>query len=74
MSNKKVDYEGQFPGVHPVPESDHPEDHAATDMLDDLVQGVLENEDAEEIRSSSNEATEQPKSPNSRSSSRKNTQ
>lgn len=58
MNKKKIDYDGQFPGVHPIPEPDQP-DHAATDKLDDLVQGVLENESADDINRSSNKKTDQ---------------
>ena len=44
MSNKKPEFDGQFPGVDPIPEPDRP-DQAATDKLDDLVLGVLEDKD-----------------------------
>ena len=40
MNKKKPEYDGQFPGVDPIPEPDRP-DQAATDKLDDLVLGVL---------------------------------
>ncbi|WP_054955515.1 hypothetical protein [Paenibacillus dakarensis] len=49
MNDKKPDYDGRFPGVEPIPEPDHP-DHAATDMLDEVVTGIMENKDDEELR------------------------
>lgn len=49
MSKKKPDYDGKFPGVDPIPEPDRP-DHAATDMLDQVVTGILENKDEEELK------------------------
>lgn len=53
MSKKKPDYDGKFPGVDPIPEPDRP-DHAATDMLDEFVTGILENKDEEELKSEPN--------------------
>lgn len=44
MSNKKPILDGRFPGVDPIPEPDHP-DQAATDKLDDIVLGLLGEED-----------------------------
>lgn len=40
MSKKKPELDGRFPGVEPIPQSDHP-NQAATDKLDDLVLGIL---------------------------------
>lgn len=51
MSDKKSELNGRFPGVNPIPEPDQP-DQAATDMLDDIVTGILENKDEEEIKES----------------------
>ncbi|CAM3687647.1 MULTISPECIES: hypothetical protein [Paenibacillus] len=48
MSKEKPEYDGKFPGVDPIPEPDRP-DQAATDKLDDLVLGVLENENEEDL-------------------------
>ena len=49
MTDNKNDFEGRFPGVEPIPEPDRP-DHAATDMLDEVVTGILENKDEDEIK------------------------
>lgn len=49
MTDTKTDYEGRFPGVEPIPEPDRP-DHAATDMLDEVVTGILENKDEDEMK------------------------
>ncbi|MFC7681375.1 hypothetical protein [Paenibacillus sp. GCM10028914] len=51
MSENKPKFDGRFPGVDPIPEPDHP-DQAATDMLDDVVTGILENKDEEELKNS----------------------
>ncbi|GAB6929469.1 hypothetical protein JCM10914A_34520 [Paenibacillus sp. JCM 10914] len=48
MSKKKTDHDGQFPGVDPIPESDA-SDQAATDKLDDLVLGILEDKDVDKL-------------------------
>ncbi|RAR38410.1 hypothetical protein [Paenibacillus sp. MDMC362] len=48
MNKKKPEYDGQFPGVDPIPEPDRP-DQAATDKLDDLVLGILEDKDESKI-------------------------
>ncbi|MEX3616743.1 hypothetical protein [Paenibacillus glucanolyticus] len=44
MSKKKPEFDGQFPGVDRIPEPDRP-DQAATDNIDDLVLGILEDKD-----------------------------
>ncbi|MPZ04561.1 hypothetical protein F3W83_18000 [Micrococcus luteus] len=44
MSKKKPEFDGQFPGVDPIPEPDRP-DQAATDNIDYLVLGILEDKD-----------------------------
>ncbi|QCT02095.1 hypothetical protein E6C60_1379 [Paenibacillus algicola] len=49
MANKNPDYDGRFPGVDPIPEPDRP-DHGATDMIDDVIGGILENKDKEEMK------------------------
>lgn len=49
MSDKNPEFNGRFPGVNPIPEPDRP-DQAATDMLDDIVTGILENKNEEEIK------------------------
>jgi hypothetical protein len=48
MSKKKPEYDGQFPGVDPIPEPDRA-DQAATDKLDDLVLGILEDKDESKV-------------------------
>lgn len=49
MTDKYTDGKGRFPGVDPIPEPDRP-DHAATDMLDEVVTGILENKDEDELK------------------------
>ncbi|ANA81530.1 hypothetical protein C7121_28190 [Paenibacillus glucanolyticus] len=44
MSKKKPEFDGQFPGVDPIPEPNRT-DQAATDSIDDLVLGILEDKD-----------------------------
>ncbi|WP_422660257.1 hypothetical protein ACK8P5_07105 [Paenibacillus sp. EC2-1] len=51
MSDKNPEFNGRFPGVDPIPEPDRP-DQAATDMLDDIVTGILENKNEKEIKES----------------------
>lgn len=46
MSKQKPDFDGQFPGVDPIPEPNRP-DQAATDRIDDIVLGILEDKDEE---------------------------
>ncbi|WP_106768416.1 hypothetical protein [Paenibacillus faecalis] len=48
MSEKKSDSDQRFPGVHPIPEPDNPDDNA-TDMIDEVVGAILENKDEKEI-------------------------
>ncbi|KKO51228.1 hypothetical protein [Paenibacillus sp. DMB20] len=59
MTDNKTDYEGRFPGVEPIPEPDRP-DHAATDMLDEVVTGILENKDEDEIKKGLQKQAENP--------------
>ncbi|NMO96816.1 hypothetical protein [Paenibacillus lemnae] len=57
MDKKKTDHEDRFPGVDPIPEPDR-QDHASTDMLDDVVTGILENKDDEKLKQKHNPSNE----------------
>ena len=62
MSDKKAPLDNRLPGVEPIPEPDRP-DHASTDMLDDVVTGILENKNEDELKQTDSSSSSNEKPP-----------